>query len=51
MTLAEFTKLTSTTLSKQGYAISKSELTEAQIEHIKKDTTVKPKVVTGYGPD
>ena len=51
MTLAEFTKLTSTTLSEQGYAISKAELNNTQIEHIKKDTTVKPKVVPGYGPD
>jgi superfamily II DNA or RNA helicase len=51
MTLAEFTKLTSTTLSEKGYAIAKSELTPNQVEKIKQDTTVKPKVVPGYGPD
>lgn len=51
MTVTEFTKLTSTTLSRNGYAIAKNELTNTQIERIKANMTVKPKVVPGYGPD
>jgi len=51
MTLAEFTKLTSTSVSEKGYSIAKSELTAKQLDKIKHDLSVKPKVIPGYGSD
>ena len=38
-------------LSYQGYSLKKSELTEEQLAKLKKDLTVAPAVVPGYGAD
>jgi superfamily II DNA or RNA helicase len=46
-----FTGLTSTTISEKGYGILKAELSLEQLEKIKLDLEVCPKVVPGYGPE
>lgn len=47
----DFVNLVTTAVSYNGYSILKSELTGQQLALIKKELTVKPMVVEGYGND
>ena len=47
----DFVNLVNTAVSYNGYSILKSELTGQQLELIKKELTVRPMVVEGYGND
>ena len=37
-------------LSRQGYKLKKDDLSEQQIQQLKKDLTAKPNMVQGFGP-